>query len=276
MERYSFFDAQQGENGYDRTYSSADLASYFSSFIGNGVYANPAKSLMVQADSGLQIKVLQGKAFINGYFYELSEEPKVIQVARGDNNFGRIDLVVLSLNMPKRLIEVKVLKGSPADAPQAPSYVRSDTRFDLVLAEVNIPAGATALTDSLIKDCRPNNELCGFVSGVVEQIDTSNLFRQYDSEFNSWFDNIKGSLSGDVAGNLSNEIATLKEGLAQEVSDRSEADAGIFNELTTIQEGMKVISSNTTRISNLESRIKMGVDVAPETGTPNTIYLQLL
>ena len=46
-EHYSFFDARGAEGSYDRTYSSADLASYFASFIGNGVYANPANQLKV-------------------------------------------------------------------------------------------------------------------------------------------------------------------------------------------------------------------------------------
>ncbi|WP_273384513.1 hypothetical protein [Enorma phocaeensis] len=35
-EHYSFFDAQGVEGSYDRTYSSADVAAYFASFIGNG------------------------------------------------------------------------------------------------------------------------------------------------------------------------------------------------------------------------------------------------
>ena len=64
-EHYSFFDAQGAEGSYDRTYSSADVAAYFASFIGNGVYANPANQLKVSPANGkMAVSVAPGKAWI--------------------------------------------------------------------------------------------------------------------------------------------------------------------------------------------------------------------
>ena len=109
-EHYSFFDAQGSEGSYDRTYSSADLAAYFASFIGNGVYADPANQLKVSAASGkMAVNVAVGKAWINGYFYELDESAKELTIATGNANYGRIDLVVCSLNLSNRLIELCII-----------------------------------------------------------------------------------------------------------------------------------------------------------------------
>ena len=210
MERYSFFDAVNSGSGYDRTYNAADIASYFSSFIGNGVYANPSNQLQVAPSKGLEIKVKTGKAWINGYFYELSEEDKTLTVERGETIYNRIDAVMLSLNLSKRLIELKVVKGKGSSSPVAPAPTRNESQYDLVLAEIHVASGATEIKQGMIYDYRPITGKCGFVSGVVEQIDTSGLFAQYDSKFNDWFEGIKGVLNGDVAGNLSNRLTALE------------------------------------------------------------------
>lgn len=260
MEKYSFFDAQQSGNGtFDRTYSSEDLAAYFHSFVGNGVYANPANSLMVQPSKNLTIKVLKGSAWINGYWYELSETDKELTLSRGDNSLPRIDLIVCSLNLSKRLIELKVIQGTAAANPTVPTYQRSQDVYDLVLARIQVPAGMTDVTADLITDTRFDKSLCGVVSGVVNQIDTTDLFKQYDAQFTKWFSETKGSLSGDVAGNLSNKITEIK--------DANDAAHTMF------EQG---IAYNSNLITGLDARIKMGTEAAPKSGTPNTIYIQLL
>lgn len=280
MEKYSFFDAQLSDSGYDRTYSSSDLADYFSSFVGNGVFANPANQLKVVAGKGLDIYVNTGKAFINGYFYSLTEEAKKLTIVRGDNNYPRKDLVVCSLNHSTRLIEVKVLQGTPAASPVPQTITRDDTRYDLVLAEITVGAGLTSISDSEITDKRPDNSVCGFVTGLVEQIDTTDLFKQYDSAFTSWFDKAKGQLSGDVAGNLSNSVNSLQESLTQEIKDRESGDESCKTQVAGNSASILVLQENgksyADGIAQLQNRISMGTSVAPATGTPNTIYLQLL
>lgn len=296
-EHYSFFDAQGNEGSYDRTYSSADLADYFSSFIGNGVYANPSNQLKVSpSTNGMGVSVAVGKAWINGYFYELDESPKSLSLSIGDSNYGRVDLIVCSLNLSNRLIELKVIQGAASANPQAPAYSRTETVYDLVLAQVSVPAGAVTVSSSNIKDTRPDNQLCGFVTGVVEQIDTTGLFSQYDDEFNSWFESIKGVLDGDTAGNLANQISSLQTEVAKTV-EVSRGGTGA----TTASQALKNLGAApsshshgagditgtipiskggtgaTTAYAALQSLgITIGTSAAPSTGAPNTIYIQLL
>ena len=285
-EHYSFFDAQGVEGSYDRTYSSADVAAYFASFIGNGVYASPANQLKVSPANGkMAVNVAVGKAWINGYFYELSDSAKELTIATGDANNPRIDKVVCSLNLSNRLIELKVIQGAASANPQPPAHSREDEVFDLVLAEVAVAAGAVELSDEDITDKRPDNAVCGFVTGVVEQIDTTGLFSQYDAEFNSWFEGIQGILDEDTAGNLANQITAIQEQMEETLTvekgtnlgaapaSHSHAVGDITGTLPVSQGG----TGATTAYAALQALgITLGTSAAPSTGTANTIYIQLL
>lgn len=62
-ETYSFFDAEMTESGlYDRTYNSADMAKYFSSFVKNGVYLDNGEQLKVVAKTQNKVEVRPGRA----------------------------------------------------------------------------------------------------------------------------------------------------------------------------------------------------------------------
>lgn len=296
-EHYSFFDAQGAEGSYDRTYSSADLASYFASFIGNGVYANPANQLKVSPANGkMAVNVAVGKAWINGYFYELSESAKELTIATGDANNPRIDKVVCSLNLSQRLIELKVIQGAASANPQPPAHSREDEVFDLVLAEVAVAAGAVELSEEDIADKRPDNTVCGFVTGVVEQIDTTGLFSQYDAEFNTWFEGIQGILDEDTAGNLANQITAIQEQMAETLTVEKGGTGATTAEQARTNLGAAA-ASHTHAISDVSGTlpvsqggtgattayaalqalgITLGTSAAPSTGTANTIYIQLL
>ena len=296
-EHYSFFDAQGAEGSYDRTYSSADLASYFASFIGNGVYVNPANQLKVSPANGkMAVNVAVGKAWINGYFYELSDSAKELTIATGDANNPRIDKVVCSLNLSQRLIELKIIQGAASANPQAPAHSREDEVFDLVLAEVAVAAGAVELSEEDITDKRPDNTVCGFVTGVVEQIDTTGLFSQYDAEFNTWFEGIQGILDEDTAGNLANQITAIQEQMAETLTVEKGGTGATTAEQARTNLGAAA-ASHTHAISDVSGTlpvsqggtgattayaalqalgITLGTSAAPSTGTANTIYIQLL
>ena len=296
-EHFSFFDAQGSKGNYDRTYSSADIAAYFASFIGNGVYASPANQLKVSPAKGkMAVSVAVGKAWINGYFYELSDAPKELAIATGDANNPRIDKVVCSLNLTNRMMEVKVIQGAASAKPQAPVHSRTGDVFDLVLAEVAVAAGAVELTDADVTDKRSDNNVCGFVTGVVEQIDTTGLFSQYDAEFSAWFKSIQNILDKDAAGNLANRISAIQEKMEETVAvSRGGTGATTANDaLVSLGaapkshthsvsdiEGTLPISQGgtgaTTAYAALQSLgITLGTSAAPATGTANSIYIQLL
>lgn len=217
-ERYSFFNAEVDTSGnYDRTYLAEDIASYFASFVGNGVYANSADNLKIVPSDAMTIAVKAGKGWINGYYYENDSDLEFL-LDNADGAKGRIDSVVLRLDLTNRYLRIFVKKGALATNPVAPTLTRNADVYELQLATISVPAGATAIAEAQITDTRFNSAVCGIVAGVIEQIDTTNLFSQYDDAFNTWFEGAKGILNSDTATQLSNRIDTV-DGEIQKIVD---------------------------------------------------------
>lgn len=266
MERCGFFDANLVGEEYDRVYLAAQFAAYFASFIGNGVYAEHSNQLQVVAmpTPQMQVGVEKGQGWINGYWYE-NTDTMYLPIEVADGVLNRIDSIVLRLGFAERNMWLMVKKGTPAVSPIAPEATRTADYYDLQLATVSIPASSIRITQAQIQDTRMNQDVCGWVTGVVKQLDTTTLFNQFEtyfqefkennqadyeewteaqkqawlswvsgqetdftdwtdeqkeeyetwyathinqwqSDFDTWFENIKDQLGEDAAGNLQNQI----------------------------------------------------------------------
>ncbi len=210
--------------GGDRKYNMDFLARWIASIIGNGVYDG---ELAVTAGDGMAVTLPAGRAWINGYHYR-NDGPLTLPVDNADGVLNRKDIVVLRWDVNARAINAKILKGTPASSPIAPQIIRTAEQYDLKIAEISIPAGTTAISQSLITDTRLDNAVCGIVTGVVQQVDTTTLYNQIQSDlaqfrntneadfsnwsaeqkqlFNAWFDSVRNTLDEDTAGNLLNLI----------------------------------------------------------------------
>ena len=174
MEKSSFFNSVSG----DRKYKAEDWASYFASFIGNGVFPLPSTGLQVVAGNGMQVTVKAGKAWINGYFYNNTSDLS-LTLATADGVLNRIDRVVVRWDLTNRLISVKVKSSSPSASPTAPNIERDADIYELALADIYIGAGVTSITGSKITD----TSVCGVVAAVVDQIDTE----AFNAQLEAWF-----------------------------------------------------------------------------------------
>lgn len=166
----------------DRVYKAEDWAWYFSTFIGNGVFPNPATGLQVVTNEGMKITTKAGYAFINGYAFRNTTDYDVT-LETADGSLPRIDRVVVRWDLPNRDIYIAVLKGTASASPVARSVTRNTEIYDLVLADIYVGKGATSITTADITDQRYNSSLCGIVTGTVEQIDASVLTAQFNDFF---------------------------------------------------------------------------------------------
>ena len=207
----SFFNSVvDGAGIYDREYNAEDFAEYFASFIGNGVYADSANELMVSAVGGnMSVIVDTGSAWINGYYYSnKSQKGLTLSIADGAND--RTDYIVIRLDLINREITAEVSEGTPSPQATPPTLQRDSDAWEIAIASVRVPANANDISQANITDTRSDNSVCGWVSGVIDQIDTSALFAQYDDAFQTWFEGIQGTLDGDIAGALANRISAIE------------------------------------------------------------------
>lgn len=227
MERCSFFNAELNGETYDRVYLAEDFARYFSSFIGNGVFPNPATGLQVIADNkSMNVIIKPGKAWINGYFYENTDD-LTLQVSVADGVLNRIDRVVLRLDFLNREIKTYVKQGNFASVPAVSALTRSSDVYELALAEIKINKGTIKIDQASITDLRFNKELCGVVKGTIEEIDTTDLFVKFEQGYEAWFEHMKGTIEGDTAANLTNKMYELNSKL------NTKADATQIDDLNS-------------------------------------------
>lgn len=225
-EKSGFFDAHLVNGEYDRVYLAESFARYFASFIGNGIFGGKSNELMVQqkATADMSVRVLSGQAWINGYWYENDNELSLaIDVADGVLN--RIDTIVLRWDNSERVIRLAVKKGTPATNPSVPVVQRGADFYELKVAQVYIKAGAIKITQADITDTRLNNEVCGFVHGVIDQFDTTDFGKQIDSfiqefeasniaKMQAVFARIDSLIDADVAASLAFDVAKLSNDMA--------------------------------------------------------------
>ncbi|MBQ1575104.1 MAG: hypothetical protein IIZ78_28575, partial [Clostridiales bacterium] len=237
--KYGFFNSVSG----DRKYNADDISNYFLKLISDGVFATPATCMQVVESSGMNVNVSAGWAFlrckwINNTTYEsLTIEPS-------DLVLNRIDRVVLRLDpsVSSRNITIAVKKGTAAATPEPPELTRiSDGIYELSLAQIAVNAGATAITQAEITDERPDADVCGYVAGLIDQIDAANLFAQFQSAFDQWFETVQTTVkSTTIMYELVHEYETSED-------DEDEIPIGIptFNSaldtLNVFVNGMKLV-----------------------------------
>lgn len=191
MISYGFFNSVGG----DRTYDADDVSNYFLKLISNGVFATPSNAMQVTTSSDMTVQVSAGWGFINCKWIE-NNAPYLLTLDASDVVLDRIDRIVLRLNYTTRMMGIYVSKGTPAASPIPPTLQRTEGEiWELSLARISVSAGATSIAQADITDERPDTSVCGYVTGLIDQIDTTNLFAQFTDSFDTWFAQIKETLS---------------------------------------------------------------------------------
>ena len=229
--RYGYFDSEVtgvDENGmpvFDRAETSDLFRLLFANLVSSGVLATPGDCFKVNADTGLTVRIRPGFAMINGAFAYDAEE-STVTLAAANANLPRIDRVVLRCNYLNRLCEIITKTGTPASIPAAPELLQpaSGDYYELCLATIRVEAGATSVTQSAITDTRGDSSVCGFITQLIDHLDTSEFMDQlttwqeeYSAEqqaaFSTWFEAMKDQLSEDAAGNLQLQMDNLNRNI---------------------------------------------------------------
>lgn len=270
MQKYSFFNSVKG----DRKYKAEEMAEYFGSFIGNGVFPNPAINLMVQASVNMQVAIRAGKAWLNGYFFYNTTDT-TLELDTADGVLKRIDRVVVRWSLTNRTISLAVKKGANASSPTAPVLQRDADIYEIALADIAISNGVVEITQSNITDLRYNSELCGMVTQTVQTIDTSQLSAQLEAWFNEYQSLSKEEYETLVAffeslkiqGN--NDLIALQAWFLEYKTQASAEFMAWFNGLQDVLDEntethiLNLISALTSRVTMLESVIFNDIHTNP-------------
>ena len=227
--KYGFFNSVDG----DRVYNAEDLGGYFKGLIGNGVYEQYLDGMQVVTNNNHHVLVKPGRAMIDGHYIEVDADEDILIP---QNDLPCWNAVAVTWDKTGRRGVVVCHPGTPSANPVKPLPTDNESLKSMFLAYVYTPAGPGVISQSQIEDTRPDNTVCGWVTGLVKQVDTSQLFAQWQAayaefyqSFESWFQTLTQQLMVNAyiraydklssVGSLTAVISLNMEGYTYEDTD---------------------------------------------------------
>lgn len=198
-----FFNSLNG----DRKYDAVQMSSIFDGIILDGIFQaiDDAFAVTVSED-GSGIVVGAGRAWFD-HTWTRNDAPYPLTLEQSEVALDRIDAVVLEVDSSSavRNNTIKIVKGTPSSSPKKPSLTNNETLHQYPLAYLTRPAGVETIAQAQIESVIGTSE-CPFVTGPLQVITTDSMLAQWQDEFDTWFESLEDTLSGDVAANLANQI----------------------------------------------------------------------
>lgn len=188
---YGFFTSKN----QDRVYTADDFVQYFKDIMTDGVLGDDTNRLAVTAGGGMSVNISAGTAYIGGRWLRRKEQ-QTLTLSNADTVYNRYDAVAVRCDFKKRAIYLASVEGIPSASPQKPEPQRDENAYELILAYVYIDANSVEITQSDITDTRGDTALCGWVTGAIDQIDTTALFAQYEAQWEL----LKAACENDAEG----------------------------------------------------------------------------
>lgn len=185
-----FYDAVNS----DRTYSADDMNRPYKRLVSNGVFAtpqgNPSTDLQViSAGTGMQIIVQAGEGIFADKWFE---NPAAINITVPNNTstVPRFDSVIVQVDQTTsgRVGNIVYRTGTPASNPAAPAINLVTNVTEYRVANIYVAAGANAINQDAITDLRGSSS-CPWITALINQVDTSVLFEQYQTAYQNYFNN---------------------------------------------------------------------------------------
>ena len=182
MKAFPFQSNYTGDDGHGNpTYDRAVDAEFFRSmwrlFFTDGVFANPSTNFQVLANSGMNIKVKPGTCFIKGVTgIEILDTD--IVVPKASDISARTDIIVLRVDFTQnRSLSIELKENTT-------TLRRDSDVWEMQLASIHVKQNAMAINQSDITDTRLDSNVCGVVTSVINQVDTTTIFNQYMDYWN--------------------------------------------------------------------------------------------
>lgn len=202
---YGFYDSLAG----DRKYNAKQMSQLFKGIITDGVFQTIGSGFSVTPQSAMVLNVGAGRAWFNDTWTD-NDAIITVNVLASEAALNRIDTVVIEVNNDTavRVNSIKVIKGTPATTPVAPTLANTATLHQYGIANVYVAAGVTSIVLGNITSL-VGTPATPFVSGAIPTYDFGPLLVSWQASFSTWFTNLVNQLTGVQVTNLQAQIDTL-------------------------------------------------------------------
>lgn len=176
----------------DRTYTADDMNKPYKRIVADGVFATqqgtPSDDLQVTAGGGMNILVHSGNGIFASKWFEVLSG-LTITVPSNTALQPRLDSVIaqVDLRLSGRVGNIVYRTGTAAATPSAPAINQTEDVVEYRIANVLVGAGVTSISGSNITDLR-GSASCPWVTSLIQQVDTSTLWEQFNSAYAEQFD----------------------------------------------------------------------------------------
>lgn len=250
--------------GQDRVYTAEDMNEPYKELVSNGVLATKSDYLQVMASEGMTVNVKAGRGiFGNKWFLSDSDIPLTLGSA---SSLPRIDSIVVRIDKTEavRGASIIVRTGIASSSPVAPTMFRDDYVSEYRLADITVGKGATAISQSNIKDTRMEKD-CGIVTSLIQQVDTDTLWNQWETAFDEWFTNVKDTLaSTTLIRSYDSNYTTSKQDETSIPINISQFNRNLDILQVYINGLMLVKNVDFTIVDDTKITLKNGVDIGTQ------------
>lgn len=138
--------------GYDRNYNADDISNWLAVVWDTGVVKG---GLKVNATTGMQVSLEQGRAAINGKAY-INTALKDFTVTPNGGSSSRYDYIIIRFNnnLAVRSITAELVTGTTTVPTTADSLTRTGNIYDIMLCYIEVLPNASSITQANITDTR--------------------------------------------------------------------------------------------------------------------------
>lgn len=203
---FGFYDSYE----HDRLYTAENMNDIFEGVLTDGVYAGVGDHFVVKPAIGLQVTVGTGRAWFK-MTWNKNRTVAPLNLDASDPVYDRIDTVCIRVrkNINIRINDFYIYKGTVSPTPQPPALIEVDDTYYLPLANVTVRANSGDISAGDI-ELLVGKERCPFVTSILQQTDISDLFKQWEVQFTTWWNNLESMLAGLDEGDIRSIVMELQ------------------------------------------------------------------
>lgn len=263
----------------DRKYNALQLSSIFDGIISDGVYATYGDYFLVSPVSGMDIKVGTGRAWLD-HTWTLNDSDYPLTVEDAEVVLKRIDTVIIEVDRSNsgRINRLRILKGTPASSPVAPTLVKTESLKQYPLADILVKPNATEIVAGDITNRIGTKDL-PWVSGIIDHVTAEELVQQWRIEFDTLLETLQTMISQvgqqTILDNSVGASAIIKTGDNAVTAATVKAIPDTPGSVTPahLSDGVNYAAIGLT--ADQVRKITIGTD-EPSGGSPGDIYLRIL
>lgn len=189
------------KNGINtRVYSAEKMSEPYASIFSDGVKPNAngvlGDDLAVRHVEGMTVQVMPGYGLFGGKYFKNNSAFKITL----DNPIttARYDCIIVASDRRSTVNETTIYIKSLDHLPTKADLTRSDEVKEYLLAYAVVQGETQEISQGVIFDTRLDQEVCGVITGVYNQMDGKEIYAQWQNIFDTWLNTAKDAYRGST------------------------------------------------------------------------------